>query len=91
MEYIKKQDVIDKIQDMIKNNDKEYSNSFLSEEDYIIYGCIDNILNAIQDAIDDIPTADIRSVVREERILRYVGAGHYWECSVCHQNPCIYV
>lgn len=23
--------------------------------------------------------------------LRHVGAGHYWECSACHKNPCIYV
>ena len=26
-----------------------------------------------------------------EWILKHVGAGHYWECSVCHTNPCIYV
>lgn len=24
-------------------------------------------------------------------ILKHIGAGHYWECSVCHTNPCIYV
>ena len=32
-------------------------------------------------------------VVREkgEWELRHVGHGHYWECSVCHKNPCIYV
>lgn len=24
-------------------------------------------------------------------ILRHVGAGHFWECSVCHTNPCIYI
>lgn len=23
--------------------------------------------------------------------LRHVGHGHYWECSNCHTNPCIYV
>ena len=24
-------------------------------------------------------------------VLRHVGAGHYWECSVCHTNAEIYV
>ena len=23
--------------------------------------------------------------------LKHIGHGHYWECSVCHTNPCIYV
>ena len=30
-------------------------------------------------------------VVHGQWILRHIGAGHYWECSVCHTNPCIYV
>ena len=29
--------------------------------------------------------------VHGEWLLRHIGAGHYWECSVCHTNPCIYV
>ena len=24
-------------------------------------------------------------------ILKHIGAGHYWECSVCLISPCIYV
>lgn len=30
-------------------------------------------------------------VVHGEWLLKHVGVGHYWECSVCHANPCIYV
>lgn len=41
--------------------------------------------------LDDIPTADVAPVVHGQWILRHIGAGHYWECSVCHTNPCIYV
>lgn len=35
--------------------------------------------------------ADVVPVVRGNWLLRRAGAGHYWECSVCHTNPCIYV
>ena len=37
------------------------------------------------------PAADVAPVVHGDWILRHIGAGHYWECSVCHTNPCIYV
>jgi hypothetical protein len=30
-------------------------------------------------------------VAHGEWLLRHEGCGHYWECSVCHENPCIYV
>lgn len=39
----------------------------------------------------DMPAADVAPVVHGDWILRHIGAGHYWECSVCHTNPCIYV
>lgn len=32
-----------------------------------------------------------KSVKHGEWELHHVGHGHYWECSVCHTNPCIYV
>lgn len=35
--------------------------------------------------------ADVAPVVHGEWVLHHVGAGHYWECSACHKNPCIYV
>ena len=41
--------------------------------------------------IDRAPTIEARPVVRGEWLLRHEGRGHYWECSVCHTNPCIYV
>lgn len=37
------------------------------------------------------PTVDAVPVVHGAWLLRHIGAGHYWECSVCHTNPCIYV
>lgn len=41
--------------------------------------------------IEKIPAADVEPVRHGEWLLRHIGAGHYWECSVCHTNPCIYV
>lgn len=40
---------------------------------------------------DDCPLPTVVQVVHGQWILRHIGAGHYWECSVCHTNPCIYV
>ena len=37
------------------------------------------------------PAADVAPVVHGEWILKHIGHGHYWECSVCRTNPCIYV
>lgn len=34
---------------------------------------------------------DVAPVVHGDWLLRHIGTGHYWECSVCHTNPCIYV
>lgn len=41
--------------------------------------------------IEALPAADVAPVVHGEWLLRHEGYGHYWECSVCHTNPCIYV
>lgn len=41
--------------------------------------------------IESFPTADVAPVRHGEWLLRHEGYGHYWECSVCHTNPCIYV
>lgn len=48
-------------------------------------------LASIKTIIDIAPTLDVAPVKHGEWILRHVGAGHYWECSVCNKNPCIYV
>lgn len=37
------------------------------------------------------PAADVAPVVHGDWLLRHIGVGHYWECSACHTNPCIYV
>lgn len=41
--------------------------------------------------VNDAPAADVVPVVHGDWLLRHIGVGHYWECSVCHTNPCIYV
>lgn len=41
--------------------------------------------------VSDAPAADVAPVVHGDWLLRHIGVGHYWECSVCHTNPCIYV
>lgn len=43
------------------------------------------------DRLRELAAADVAPVVHGDWILRHIGAGHYWECSVCHTNPCIYV
>lgn len=41
--------------------------------------------------VENFPAADVVPVVHGDWLLRHIGVGHYWECSVCHTNPCIYV
>lgn len=41
--------------------------------------------------IEDSTPAEVAPVVHGKWLLRHEGYGHYWECSVCHANPCIYV
>lgn len=45
----------------------------------------------IRAAIEAAPAVDAVPVVHAEWILKHVGVGHYWQCSACHTNPCIYV
>lgn len=42
-------------------------------------------------AIKSIPAADVVEVRHGEWLLKHVGVGHYWECSVCHAPPNIYI
>lgn len=49
------------------------------------------ISDCIASEIFELPAADVAPVVHGEWLLRHIGYGHYWECSVCHKNPCIYV
>ena len=50
--------------------------------------------DAYNDLAEDfhrIPAADAAEVRHGEWLLKHIGHGHYWECSECHTNPCIYV
>lgn len=49
------------------------------------------VITAIQSFVEGMPAADVVPVVHGEWLLRHEGYGHYWECSSCHKNPCIYV
>lgn len=49
------------------------------------------VITAIQSFVEEMPLADVVPVVHGEWLLRHEGYGHYWECSSCHKNPCIYV
>lgn len=49
------------------------------------------MLDCLKAAVIRISAADVAPVVHGEWLLRHEGYGHYWECSVCHTNPCIYV
>lgn len=40
--------------------------------------------------IDNTEAADVAPVVHGTWLLRHIGHGHYWECSICHATP-IYV
>ncbi|MGM9519767.1 MAG: hypothetical protein ACI3WS_03730 [Phascolarctobacterium sp.] len=47
------------------------------------------LFRAVSAFAKECPTVD--AVKHGHWNLRHIGAGHYWECSVCHTNPCIYV
>ena len=48
-------------------------------------------LDDVRDMLNDQPTIEAVPVVHGEWLLRHIGAGHMWECSVCHKRPDIYV
>lgn len=46
---------------------------------------------SVWDIVKDQPTIEAVPVVHGEWILHRIGAGHMWECSVCHKRPDIYI
>lgn len=56
-----------------------------------VHCAIVGIVKLVKEEIGKIPTSDVAPVVHGEWLLRHEGCGHYWECSSCHKNPCIYV
>lgn len=59
-------------------------------EDSAEYDIYHNLVVPIR-KVRAIPAADVAPVVHGRWLLRHEGAGHYWECSVGQENPCIYV
>lgn len=54
-------------------------------------GCNNPLYGDVMEVIEDAPLIEAEPVKHGEWLLRHEGHGHYWECSVCHTNPCIYV
>lgn len=48
-------------------------------------------VEVLMDFIDSLPTIEAVPLVHGEWILHHIGAGHMWECSVCHKRPDIYI
>lgn len=68
---------------------RELKTAALKRENFPQTGLV--LVDEIVRYLDTYPTLDVAPVRHGEWILRHVGAGHYWECSVCNKNPCIYV
>ena len=83
-EYIERDKVLEEIDDMISNI--AFTSPYQREIEAIVVG-----MERTRDRVEDAPAADVAPVRRGEWLLRHVGHGHYWECSACHTNPCIYV
>lgn len=82
-EYIKREATIKAIVD----SRNRYYNS--ASNQYLVGRC--DGLDIAAGLLRVAPAADVAPVVYGEWLLRHEGYGHYWECSVCHTNPCIYV
>lgn len=50
-----------------------------------------DVLAVTSDKLIESGAIELAPMLRGKWILRHEGFGHYWECSVCHTNPCIYV
>lgn len=71
---------------LLKEMDKLIDLAYREEDDELHHTLV-TVCSYIQDA----PALDIVPVVHGEWLLRHEGYGHYWECSACRTNPCIYV
>ena len=64
------------------------------ETTFIGYGSYDlsNVFRWLEENFEvEKPISDVAPVVHGKWELRHEGYGHYWECSACNTNPCIYV
>lgn len=48
-------------------------------------------INELKEKLSEASRPASSEVKHGHWILRHVGAGHYWECSVCHKNQSIYI
>lgn len=55
------------------------------------YLCCGYLSEISEEEFDSFPAADVAEARHGEWLLKHIGHGHYWECSECHTNPCIYV
>lgn len=83
-EYIEREALLEEINEKISNI--AFNSPYQDEVGIMVSG-----MSRIRDSVEDAPAADVVPVVHGEWLLRHEGHGHYWECSVCHTNPCIYV
>lgn len=55
------------------------------------HGRAKGIRSAIRALHEMITSAELEPVRHGLWILKHIGAGHMYECSCCHKQPCIYI
>lgn len=78
-EFISKKEIHTKLREI----SHQYGSHCAVDKQAAVHRCMD--------AIMEITPTEVVPVVHGRWMLKHIGAGHYWECSVCHENPCIYV
>lgn len=48
-------------------------------------------INELKEKLSEASLPSSSEVKHGHWVLRHVGAGHYWECSVCHKSQSIYL
>ena len=75
------------VQTVYKDHDRDFA--FCSPK---IFGVVLKVMDYDRNIVWERPKPVEYVPVKHGRWeLRHVGHGHYWECSNCHTNPCIYV
>ena len=90
-EYIDKSALYEKIAQMEEVARNRYLETLSNNPCYSRYVAQLNERTAFKHLVADFPATDVEPVVHGEWLLKHIGVGHYWDCSVCHTNPCIYV
>lgn len=85
-EYIKKEDVINIIDKIVKIN-QEQKQHCNTDRTMLMWVGANDILLSVQNVIGDIPAADVRPVIYTEWILGFSNGVRHLECSNCHKEP----